>query len=215
MCATLKLDQRGYEVTATERLQVIEVPRSRPEYDPALDSLFDVPKAHQHVDFFSQPVTEYKAHRSPTARKRSPDEKALQYMTAYGGSALNLAKLLGMKLDTKTEEELYSSMMNTDYSALEAHVHTQLNTNPNTTAPLEKPMQNLTVTRPVLVGNVNILTAQDFELAAIVREAQEQIENNADVAKLSEHYKAKQEELHVVIALCVEQLDKDKENQAK
>lgn len=148
-----------------------------------------------------------------------------------------------VKIDVRKAEELYGSCVGLDLSKLEARISEGyrsdlsgcdfnllksltaactgippsrlFGTNHFNSTLLEKPMQNLKVTRPVLVGNVNILTAKDFELAAIVREAQQQIESNADMAKLSEHYKAKNEELNTVIALCVEQLDKDKENQAK
>ena len=97
-----------------------------------------------------------------------------------------------------------------------------VNTNPCSEITLpafikEKPMNlnNLKVTRPVMVGHVNILTARDFELAAIIREAQELIEANKDLVKLSDHYLEMTKELEEVIALCVEQLDKDVKEQPK
>ena len=72
---------------------------------------------------------------------------------------------------------------------------------------LEKPM-SLFITRPLLVGNINILTASKEQLALIIREAQSQIEANADLTKVSVNYQQKQVELEEVITLCVEQLDK-------
>ncbi len=71
----------------------------------------------------------------------------------------------------------------------------------------EKTM-NLKVTRPVLVGTTNILTAQTFELDSIIREAQAQIKANEDLQELSQHHREMKKELEEVIELCVEQLDK-------
>jgi hypothetical protein len=68
---------------------------------------------------------------------------------------------------------------------------------------------NLSISRPVMIGGTDILTAQDFELESLIREAQSQIENNQDIAKVSESYKLKQVELQEIIDLCAEQLDKD------
>ena len=73
---------------------------------------------------------------------------------------------------------------------------------------LEKPM-SLSITRPLLVGNINILTASKEQLALIIREVQSQIEANADLAKVSVSYQQKQVELEEIITLCVEQLDKN------
>jgi len=67
---------------------------------------------------------------------------------------------------------------------------------------------SLTITRPVLVGTTNILTATKDQLAVLIREAQNQISNNKDLSEISDHYKVQKEELEETIKLCVEQLDK-------
>ena len=72
----------------------------------------------------------------------------------------------------------------------------------------EKHMYDLKITRPLMVGNVDILTARDFELAGIIREAQAVIEANKDMSELSQHYRDMDVEAQEVIDLCVEQLDK-------
>lgn len=72
----------------------------------------------------------------------------------------------------------------------------------------EKPMQNLSIYRPVLVGNVDILKASDDTLVQIIRDAKAQIENNLDLAKLTKKFQVKNKELQDVIDLCVAQLDK-------
>lgn len=73
----------------------------------------------------------------------------------------------------------------------------------------EKPMRNFTVTRPVLVGNIDILTASDDVLVSIIRDAKNEQENMKDMVEVSAKFKAKSKELDDVIALCVEQLDKE------
>jgi hydroxylamine reductase (hybrid-cluster protein) len=78
-------------------------------------------------------------------------------------------------------------------------------TNPNLRS--DKTM-NLSISRPVMIGGTDILTARNFELESLIREAQSQIENNQDIAKVSESYKLKQVELQEIIDLCAEQLDK-------
>lgn len=69
-----------------------------------------------------------------------------------------------------------------------------------------KPM-SLEVTRPVLVGSTDILTASDEQLVRIIREAERQIKADEDIAKRSTKFKKKAEELREVIALCIQQLD--------
>lgn len=73
---------------------------------------------------------------------------------------------------------------------------------------LEKPMRNLTITKPTLVGGINILEASDDTLAGLIREAQDQIKANADLAACSKKYASKNAELQKVIDACVEELDK-------
>lgn len=76
----------------------------------------------------------------------------------------------------------------------------------------EKPM-NLSVTRPVLVGTTDILTAQPTQLDAIIREAKDQIAAGSDLQELSQHHRNIKAELEEVITLCVEQLDKGLEKE--
>ena len=72
----------------------------------------------------------------------------------------------------------------------------------------EKPM-SLEITRPVLVGQTNILTASPEMLGHVIREARKQMSSLNDLAKESKYYQKKQRELNEVVKLCVEQLDKD------
>ncbi len=76
------------------------------------------------------------------------------------------------------------------------------------TAPLEKPMQNLEITKPILVGRIDILTCCEDTLVGIIRDAKEQIKLNADIAEVSTSYAKKADKLEKVIGLCVAQLDK-------
>ena len=79
------------------------------------------------------------------------------------------------------------------------------------TFPLTKRIKmNLTLNKPVMVGQVDILTASDETLAMIVREAQAQIKANEDLAEISANYQKKAKEIQTVIDLCVKQLDKPK-----
>lgn len=71
-----------------------------------------------------------------------------------------------------------------------------------------KPM-SLEVTRPVLVGGIDILTASDEQLVHIIREAERQIKSDEDITKLSTKFKKKTEELKEVIKLCIQQLDNE------
>lgn len=87
-----------------------------------------------------------------------------------------------------------------------AHVLDKLSE--TTTAPLEKPMRNLEITKPVLVGNTDILTCEEYTLVEIIRDAKEQIKLNADIAEVSTSYAKKASKLEAVITLCVAQLDK-------
>ena len=75
-------------------------------------------------------------------------------------------------------------------------------------APKEKPMRDLTVSKPVMVGNVNILEADEATLAELIREAQDQIKANEDLAEVSAKYQKKNKALETTIALMVKQLDK-------
>lgn len=65
----------------------------------------------------------------------------------------------------------------------------------------------LELTRPVMVGDINILTASDETLTSLIRKAKAQIEEDSDMAKISAKFKAKAKDLKSVIALCLKQLD--------
>lgn len=113
--------------------------------------------------------------------------KRVNFAARYGMSARRLGKTLPLW------EVIPPSLCN------EIYIH-ELNK--------EKPMNNLKITRPLMVGNVDILTARDFEIAGIIREAQAVIEANKDMSELSQHYRDMDAEAQEVIDLCVEQLDK-------
>tara|TARA_R110000744_G_scaffold340357_1_gene445594 strand:+ start:250 stop:828 length:579 start_codon:yes stop_codon:yes gene_type:complete len=101
--------------------------------------------------------------------------------------------------------------LNTDMSKLEDRIaaSTDIPTSMLFNKPKEKSMkQSLTINRPVLIGTTDILTAQTFELDAIIREANTQIDNNADLCAVSEYHKQEKVRLEEVISLCVAQLDK-------
>lgn len=70
-----------------------------------------------------------------------------------------------------------------------------------------KPM-SLKVTKPILVGTTNILTATHSQLTTIIREAKEQIAVDEDMYEISKVHREAKAELEEVIALCVEQLNK-------
>tara|TARA_R110000851_G_scaffold244874_2_gene397611 strand:- start:18 stop:656 length:639 start_codon:yes stop_codon:yes gene_type:complete len=67
------------------------------------------------------------------------------------------------------------------------------------------------ITRPVMVGSVNILEASDDMLVSIIRQAQDQIKIDSDIAKLSQKFMRKEGVLRGIIALCLLQLDKEAE----
>ena len=66
----------------------------------------------------------------------------------------------------------------------------------------------LKITRPIMVGNINILEASENTLAHIIRQAQQEIKANEDLAEVSKAYQKKAEDLNKVIDLVVKQLDK-------
>ena len=80
--------------------------------------------------------------------------------------------------------------------------------NQTTNKTLEKPMTNFEITKPIMVGNINILTCSEGDLIKIIRRAKEEIDLNTDLAKLSISYQKKEGEMNKVIGLCVTQLDK-------
>lgn len=72
-----------------------------------------------------------------------------------------------------------------------------------------KDKEDMKISRPVLIGNVDILTASDEQLTNIIRTAKQRIKDDADMAEISEKFAQKAKELNKVINLCIEQLDKD------
>ena len=87
-----------------------------------------------------------------------------------------------------------------------ANLIAQNKTNPNLNLKKENSMK---ITRPVLVGNINILEASPEVLGNIIREANKQITQMADLAVESKHFENEQNSLKEVVKLCVTQLDKD------
>lgn len=82
-------------------------------------------------------------------------------------------------------------------------------------SPFEQPKLEtipMHIERPINVigtrGCINILTATVETLAKLIREAQEEIEVNKDLALISKAYAKKAVELEKIIELCVKQLDK-------
>ena len=162
-----------------------------------------------------------------TATGRSHALKQQHYMLAYGAGAHTLSKSLGisredaerMKSEFDFAQHMCKPLLNTDMSSLEARVMSShlcqeilLDTQSKPCNLKEKPM-NLSVTRPVLVGTTDILTAQPFQLDAIIREAKDQIAAGSDLQDLSQHHRNIKAELEEVITLCVEQLDKGLEKE--
>jgi hypothetical protein len=70
--------------------------------------------------------------------------------------------------------------------------------------------KSMKITRPVLVGNTNILKATDEQLTQIIRNCKDLIKDDADMTKISTKFQQKTAELEEVIKLCLEQLDGDK-----
>jgi len=187
---------------------------SKPKFDESeLDGMFDMPTNMPTMEMLAS------AGLSPTGRKRSAIDKQLMYM--HGASPRQMGKSLQQTLQVdmaKAEQlmkeftssnlcqELYLDKTSKPCQLAEMLGFPKYN-NTKLTGIKEKPM-SLKVTRPVLIGTVNILTAQTFELDAIIREAQLQIKANEDLQELSQHHKNMKTELEEVIKLCVEQLDK-------
>ena len=70
--------------------------------------------------------------------------------------------------------------------------------------------KSMKITRPVLVGNTNILKATDEQLTQIIRDCKDLIKDDADMTKISTKFQQKTAELEEVIKLCLVQLDGDK-----
>ena len=68
---------------------------------------------------------------------------------------------------------------------------------------------NLTISKPILVGDVNILEASEDKLVEIIRECGARIKADADISASSAKFKAKAEELKEIKDKCLKLLDKD------
>ena len=73
--------------------------------------------------------------------------------------------------------------------------------------PQFKEEKSMEITRPVLVGSVNILEATDAQLTQIIRDCKARIEADADMTKISTKFQEKAAELEEVITICLKQLD--------
>jgi hypothetical protein len=69
--------------------------------------------------------------------------------------------------------------------------------------------QPMKISRPVMVGNINILEASDEQLVSIIRDAKEQLKKDSDMIEISTKFQEKAKELNEVIGLCIKQLDGD------
>ena len=199
--------------------------KSRPKHDDSLlDTMFDIKTNVPTMESLAS------SGLSPTGRGRSAIEKQRLYMSIYGMNSRQCGKTLAqnMKVDVTEADKImneYKNLHKIDMIDIEARMlgHISelyyLNTKSKPCflgfPTKENPMENLKVTRPVLVGNINILTAQDFELDDIIRRAQASIEANKDLQELSQHHKNMKAELEEVIKLCVEQLDERIAKRAK
>jgi hypothetical protein len=75
------------------------------------------------------------------------------------------------------------------------------------------PKENfMKITRPIMVGSVNILEASDDTLVSLIRKAKSQIEADKDMASISSKFKDKKKELDKVVRLCLKQLDGEEES---
>ena len=68
----------------------------------------------------------------------------------------------------------------------------------------ELPMK---VTRPIMVGAVNILEASDEVLVMLIRKAKEKIASDKDMSESSMKFRKKEKDLNEVIKLCLAKLD--------
>ena len=120
---------------------------------------------------------------------------------------------------TKTFGRSIQNMHQMDLADLERRIYSMSYPNLNTATgesldqlaeltATEKPMRDLTITKPIMVGDINILEASEATLAMLIREAQDQIEHNKDLAAVSAKYAKKQKTLEATITVLVKQLDK-------
>ena len=139
----------------------------------------------------------------PRSFMRMADEEYLHKIIPIGRNSIIVNKI-------KQREDTFAALFDAN------EVGQAPLTNPCIEIPLApKPLtkrikMNLTLNKPVMVGQVDILTASDETLAMIVREAQAQIKANEDLAEISANYQKKAKEIQTVIDLCVKQLDKPK-----
>jgi hypothetical protein len=76
-----------------------------------------------------------------------------------------------------------------------------------TFSPNEINEESMKITKPIMVGSINILEASDDTLVRLIRQAKNQIEQDKDMAIMSSKFQEKKKELNKVIKLCIKQLD--------
>lgn len=125
-----------------------------------------------------------------------------------------IARLALTKLSTKLDEakgipseNILLTGISEDLMTWGEGTHSKVPTDSDTHTNKGDNMLQFKVSHPVMVGNINILTASDEQLTHIIRAANQKIEADKDLAKLSAKFEKQRNELYKVIALCVEQLD--------
>ncbi len=211
-CVLLGMGVPDYlKVNIPTDVVTVSLPKSKSKFDDALlDDMFGVP--HITPPSMAQLVA---AGHTPTYSSTRAIDKQRRFAEMYGAGMDTLFKINSAQTDKDMADYFkHIKQVQTPITAsiadLEKRMATDFFSMPTTEHKpnrKEKPM-DLKVTRPVLVGTTNILTAQTFELDSIIREAQLQIKANEDLQELSQHHKNMKAELEEVIRLCVKQLDK-------
>lgn len=189
-------------------------PNKPSKSDSDLDEMFDMPAPHQYL-----PVIQQKKLLKLQTALGEFDVSKLKDTTNFKPSQLALAKFVGIVSKSKLEKFQVDMLnafnkstippttgdFNMDLHKVDPSIAQNKN-NPNLNLKKENSMK---ITRPVLVGNVDILTASPELLGNIIREANNQMTQMADLAVESKYYENKQNSLKEVVKLCVGQLDKD------
>jgi hypothetical protein len=131
-----------------------------------------------------EPAKAWELPKDPTARAIA---KTVHYAQMYGGTPESINRHV---------------MSNFDFSELEAKFFNKPKQD-NYDMKIEKPIN---IVRGM--NRIDVLTASEEQLVMIIREAQEKVEVNKDLALISKAYAKKATELQAIIDLCVKQLDK-------
>ena len=197
--------------------------KSMPKHDESeLDAIFDVPKTSPTGRSKFEKQRKYMLSYGASARTIGKTlfmdiDKAREMHDNFhktGNFKVDNTKELNDKIPEKDlselEKRVVAGNINFDFFSSKSLAYPYLCSETflkSPTKPKEK-LMDLKITRPVLVGTTNILTAPTFTLDEIIREAQEQIKANEDLQSLSQHHRNIKAELEEVITLCVKQLDK-------